>query len=276
MNKQVPQRAEVESRREEAPGIVTLRLRLLDTRSHEQYSFEPGQFNMLYLHGVGEIPISISADPTETESYDHTIRAVGRVSKAMAALPVGAQLGLRGPFGRGWPLTEARGRDVVVVSGGLGCAPVSSVIQYILKRRADYGQLVIMQGVKHSNDMIWQERFAAWASAERSQVLLAANQCDAMWPGHKGMVTSLFDQARFDSDNCCAMMCGPTGMMKAAAEGLMHQGAEASDIYLSMERNMQCAIGHCGHCQLGDRFVCRQGPVFSYPEIQPWLAIQGV
>ena len=270
-----PLEAIVMERTQESPTIFTLRLRLSDAAAQAAYRFAPGQFNMLYLYGVGEVPISIMSDPEERDGIGHTIRALGRVTKGLAALQPGDSVGLRGPYGRGWPLQEMGGHDVVLVTGGLGCAPVVSVIHYVLKRRERYGKLVIIQGVKHAEDLIWSEQYAKWAALPNTQVLVAASEGAALWPWHVGRVTELFQLACFDPARAVAMMCGPEGMMRVAADNLLQRGVPESRLYLSMERNMQCAVGRCGHCQLGGSFVCRDGPVFNWGQVKSLLAHRG-
>lgn len=271
----LPQCAWVVERVQESPGIFTLNLRLDENSAQAAYRFTPGQFNMLSVHGVGEVPISISSDPDDAHHIGHTIRALGRVTQALSALKPGDALGLRGPYGRGWPLEDMTGKDVVLVTGGLGCAPVVSVIHYILRRRERVRRVVIMQGVKHADDLIWREQYQKWATLPDVQVLLAASQGSALWPWHVGRPTELFEQAGFDPANTVALMCGPEGMMKTSASILAQRGVPESNIHLSMERNMQCATGHCGHCQIGPLFTCRDGPVFAWPEIKALIAHSG-
>ncbi|WMP16119.1 FAD/NAD(P)-binding protein [Thiothrix lacustris] len=274
-NAYLPHEAEIVERIQEAPDIFTLRLQFTNPELQANYSFEPGQFNMLYLHGVGEVPISIVSDPENANLYDHTIRVVGRVTKAMAALQQGDYIGVRGPYGRGWPMAEAEGRDVVLITGGLGCAPVVSVINYVLQRRERFGRLVIMQGVKHSNDLIWREQYAAWSKLPDTQILLAANETTPHWAFDSGFVTDLLDKANFEADNASAMLCGPEIMMQVASQRLLEKHVAADDIWLSMERNMHCAVGHCGHCQFGGQFICKDGPVFPLPAISHLLGVKG-
>lgn len=271
----LPDEAVIIERIEEGPDLFTLRLQLSDKTRRDNYNFSPGQFNMLYLFGVGEVPISISSDPETPQIIDHTIRMVGRVTKGLANLQAGERVGLRGPFGRGWPIAESLHRDIVVVTGGLGCAPVVSVINYIEKRRNQFGQLNIVQGVKHSNDFIWQERYDKWRELPDTKVLLSADSGDALWPWHIGLVTSVFNELVFKPDNVSVMMCGPQGMMHAASKQMLDMQVEATQIYLSMERNMQCAVGHCGHCQYGSQFICKDGPVFSYDKISHLFTTKG-
>lgn len=275
-NAYLPHTAEVIERIQETPTIFTLRLRFVDENQQYNYRFEPGQFNMLYLHGVGEVPISIVSDPADETLFDHTIRVVGRVTKGLGHLKQGDQIGIRGPFGRGWPLKSALGKDVVLVTGGLGCAPVVSVIRYITRRRDLFGRLVIMQGVKRADDLIWHDQYAQWEKLHDTQVILAASEeKKAQWPWHTGHVTDLMNKAIFNPANAIAMMCGPEPMMRAAIEPLLREGLSENDLWLSMERNMQCAVGHCGHCLYGEKFICKNGPVFPYAEIKTLFGVKG-
>lgn len=274
-NPYLPFEAQVAERIQESATIFTLRLRILDDARQAAYRFEPGQFNMVYLYGVGEVPISIVSDPHETEMLDHTIRAVGRVTRGLAKLKVGDRLGLRGPFGRGWPMQQAQDQDVVIATGGLGCAPVVSVINYVLQRRDQFGRLVIMQGVKHSDDLIWRQQYETWAALPDTQVLLAADEAGAGWAWRVGRPTELVAQAQFDPQRHVVMMCGPEIMMRLMAQALLDRNAKEERIWLSMERNMQCAVGHCGHCQHAERFVCRDGPVFPFPAVKQLLHVKG-
>ncbi len=274
MNPYLPLEAEITERITESPTIFTLRVRLKDPPARHAYRFAPGQFNMIYLYGAGEVPISIVSDPKDPERLDHTIRAVGRVTQALARLKVGDRIGIRGPYGNGWPLHQIEGRNVAVVTGGLGCAPVVAVINYILMRRERFGHLTIIQGVKHSDELIWRERYDYWRTLPRVQVMLSADHGGPLWPWHIGRVTEVFDHADIRPGSV-ALLCGPEIMMLTGARGLAHRGVAEDDIYLSLERNMQCAVGHCGHCQFGADFVCRQGPVFAFPAVKPLLAVKG-
>ena len=272
----LPFAAEVVERVEEAAGIFSLYLRITDPQLARDYVFAPGQFNMLYLHGVGEIPISIVSDPDEPDLLMHTIRAVGRVTRGFARLQVGDQIGVRGPFGRGWPLAQAEGQDFLLITGGLGCAPLVSVIEYVMRRRERFGQVTIIQGVKHHNDLIWRTRYEGWMRVPDTRVLLAADVADAGWSWYVGLVTDLLDQVTLGADGAATMICGPEPMMQASARRCLELGVREEQIWLSMERNMQCATGHCGHCQLGPEFICKDGPVFPYTRLLPWLGRKGL
>jgi len=267
--------AEIVERIQESPTIFTLRLRFTDPGVRSAYRFAPGQFNMVYLYGVGEIPISIVSDPEDPFLLDHTIRIVGRVTRGMARLQAGDRLGIRGPYGRGWPLDKAGGRDVILVTGGLGCAPLVSVINYIIRRREQYGRFVLMQGVKHSDELLWRAKYERWSRMADTQVLLAADVAGSNWPWLVGRVTALLEQVSIDPMNCIVMMCGPEIMMRTGIDNLLQRGVPEEVIWLSMERNMQCGVGHCGHCQLAGKFVCRDGPVFCYQDVKAFLGRKG-
>lgn len=272
---QLPHEAEVVERTAETPSIFTLQLRLTDEAARRAYAFSPGQFNMLYLHGVGEVPISISSDPAQPAKLSHTIRALGRVTHGLEALSTGERLGLRGPFGTAWPLAQAAGRDLVIITGGLGCAPSVSAIEYAMRRRDSFGRITILQGVKHSDDMFWRERYARWDAQPDTEVHLAADVAGHDWRGHVGRVTELLDRVTADAANTTAMLCGPEIMMRKGVEGLLERGLHEADIWISLERNMHCAVGQCGHCQIGPHFACRDGPVFAYPQIRQFFGVRG-
>jgi NAD(P)H-flavin reductase len=260
----------------EAEDINTYRVRLVDESVRRRFRFKAGQFNMVYLFGVGEVAISIVSDPDEPELLGHTIRAVGRVTKAMADLQPGDVLGIRGPFGQGWPLEEARGCDVVIVTGGLGCAPVVGAIEYIFRRRRDYGSVRIIHGVKTPKDLLYRERFESWGRFPDTEVLLTSGQPDKTWHYHIGVVTELFERVTIDPGTSIVLMCGPEIMMRLGVPILMRRGIPETAIYLSLERHMECGIGLCGHCQLGPYFLCKDGPVMRYDRVAQWLGRTGV
>jgi NAD(P)H-flavin reductase len=270
----VPVTAEVIEKRQEAKQVWTLALRIQDNTLRRSYQFHPGQFNMVYGFGVGEVPISIVSDPADPERLDHTIRAVGSVTDRLCELDKGETVGLRGPFGSWWPLDDARGRDVVIVTGGLGCAPVVAAINYIMQRRDAYGALKIFHGIKTPKDLLYRERFRAWQRAPNTEVYLTVDHPDRQWKYHVGVVTNLFEQVRIDPLRSTVMMCGPEVMMRYAVRDLLAQGVPADRIYLSLERNMKCAVGFCGHCQYGPMFICKDGPVLRYDRISRWFDIR--
>lgn len=268
--------AEIVEYSKESESIYTLRLRIVDNEQRKNYRFQPGQFNMLYLHGVGEVAISIVSDDCETQSLHHTIRAVGRVTNGLEKLKPGDMLGIRGPFGNGWPMDTAKGNDIVIVTGGLGCAPVIAAITQIENERSKYGELVIIEGVRHHEDLINPNRFEHWNHMERSKVILCCSEPAAPWPWHTDRVTDHLNDMDINTKQTTAMLCGPEGMMVAAANTLEQQGICEASIYLSLERNMQCGQGLCGHCQIGSMFVCKDGPVFCWKNIRHLLAVEGL
>jgi NAD(P)H-flavin reductase len=274
-NPYLPMAAEVVDNIEEAPGINTLRLRLRDAQQRADYRFAPGQFNMLYLANVGEVPISISSDPGDVEFIDHTIRAVGRVTEGMVRLKAGDIMGLRGPFGAGWPMEQAKGRNLLVITGGIGCAPTASVVQYAHARRDQYGKISVCHGVRKPDDLIYGERFANWCKAPDTVCMFASQEPAPGWSGRTGLVTQLLDDLAPEAIEGMAMMCGPEPMMRAVAEELLNRGRPIEDIYVSMERGMQCGLGHCGHCQYGPDFICKDGPVFPYARVRRLMPVKG-
>ena len=260
----------------EAEDINTYRLRLVDEQARQQFRFKAGQFNMVYLFGVGEVAISIVSDPDEPQFLDHTIRTVGRTTKAIAGLQPGDVLGIRGPFGQGWPLEEAGGRNVVIVTGGLGCAPVVGAIEYIFRRRNQYGAVKILHGVKTPHDLLYRERFDAWRRHPDTEVLLTSDQPDKTWSYHIGVVTELFELVSIDPAKSIVMMCGPEIMMRLGVPILVRRGIPQTAFYVSLERHMECGIGLCGHCQMGLYFLCKDGPVMRYDRVAQWMGRIGV
>ncbi len=267
--------ARIIGKREESPDIFTYRLRFEDEKMAESFSFAGGQFNMLYIFGVGEVPISIVSDPEDTHILDHTIRIVGRVTGVIGNMKVGDEMAVRGPFGNGWPLELAKGKDVVVITGGLGCAPVVGAVEYLFRRRDSYGAIKILHGVKTPRDLLYGERFEAWRQHPDTEVLLASDQPEHQWKNHVGVVTELFDMVSINAANTIVMMCGPEIMMQMGAKHLEVRGIRQTDIYLSIERNMQCGVGLCGHCQIGPWFTCKDGPVMRYDKVAAYLGTSG-
>jgi len=249
----------------------TFTLKLAPEDGQNGSSFQPGQFSMLWVFGVGELPISISGDPAERDRLVYTVRSVGQATNALVTRSVGTAVGVRGPFGNGWPVEAARGRDVIVVAGGIGLAPLRPVIYEVLNHREDYGRLVVLYGARSPHDLLYRKELAAWARHRETQVLVTVDYGGMSWRGHVGVVTTLFKYARLKPSNSVAMVCGPEIMMRFVTRELESHGLSRNDIYLSMERNMKCAVGFCGHCQFGPYFVCKDGPVFTYEQMRPLL-----
>jgi NAD(P)H-flavin reductase len=271
----LPEPAEILEKTSFGPDLHAYRLRLLDPTARPRFDFQPGQFNMVYVPGVGEVAISISSDPEE-EDLEHTIRIVGRTTRVIEGLAPGDVLGLRGPYGNGWPLQEARFKDVLVVTGGLGCAPVSGAIDYMFRRRPSYGRITILHGVKKPADLVHRAHFEAWRREADTRVLLTSDQPDRAWRDRTGVVTELFEEVEFDPARTVALMCGPVVMMHHAIRILRARGMRDDRMYVSLERNMKCAVGWCGHCQLGPEFVCKDGPIFPVRRVARWLEVHGL
>jgi NAD(P)H-flavin reductase len=253
----------------ETPDTFTLRLD--PENAVNETVFRPGQFSMLWVFGVGEMPISISGDPALHNRLVYTVRSVGQATHSLVNQRVGNGVGVRGPFGTGWPVEAARGRDVIVVAGGIGLAPLRPVIYQILQNRKDYGRLVILYGGRSPRDLLYRKELAKWARNSETQVLVTVDYGGLSWRGHVGVVTTLFKYSRLHPARSVAMVCGPEIMMRFVIRELEAVGLSRDDIYLSMERNMNCAVGFCGHCQYGPHFMCKDGPVFRYEQVRMLL-----
>ncbi len=235
------------------------------------FSFAPGQFNMLYAFGVGEVPISISGDPAHPETLIHTVRDVGSVTHAICRLKKGAALGVRGPFGAAWPLDEAGGNDVIILAGGLGLAPLRPAIYHLLNQRPEYGRIELIYGARTPQDLLYRRELERWRGRFDLRVHVTVDSATADWRGSVGVVTNIIGRARFDAPNTVALICGPGIMMRFTVLELLSHGLAPQQIFVSMERDMKCGIGWCGHCQWGPFFVCKDGPVFPYSRIKDWF-----
>ena len=243
---------------------------LLDPQSMDgnAYTFQPGQFNMLYVFGKGESAISISSDPAKAATIAHTIHRVGTVTSALSQMKRGDTIGMRGPFGSSWPLTAAKGLDVCVVAGGIGLAPLRPTLYTLFRRRKDYGRIILLYGARSPLDLLYRVELEQWSKLYDVDVLVTVDRGDSTWKGHIGVVTHLFNYLKLDTHATLAMVCGPEVMMYYTVHELLKRGLAPDKVYLSLERNMKCAVGFCGHCQYGPYFICKDGPVFAYPQVQ--------
>lgn len=267
----VPALVRVMRSRHETADVWTLDLEPVDWAWS---GFSPGQFNMLSVFGVGEAPISFSGEPDDASRIVHTVRAVGPVSKALCRLKVGETLGLRGPYGVAWPMDLAPGRDVIVVAGGLGLAPVRPALYRLMAERQKYGRVTLLYGARNPAEILYRREIESWRKRLDMDVEVTVDHADADWRGHVGVVTRLIPRASFDPADTLAIVCGPEIMMRFAAKALGDAGIPDPMIYLSMERNMKCGIGLCGHCQLGPVFICRDGPVFAQDRLKALMAVK--
>jgi NAD(P)H-flavin reductase len=255
--------------RRETHDVVTLAL-----TPPRAFSFRPGQFNMLYVPGVGEVPISISGDPAAGGPILHTIRDVGLVTRALCALGPGDELGVRGPFGTSWPLAAAAGGDLVIIAGGIGLPPLRPALYAALAHRGDYRRIVLLYGARTPDDLLFTSELAGWRDRFDMAVEVTVDAGTQGWQGDVGVVPDLIGQVRFDPATATAFMVGPEIMMRFAMRALSAAGVAEDRVFLSMERTMQCAVGMCGHCQLGPFLICRDGPVLRYQTMARWLRIR--
>ena len=232
-----------------------------------RFPFEPGQFNMIYALGIGEVPISISGDPAFPQKLVHTTRAVGAVTKAMGKLRRGDAVGIRGPYGTRWPVREAEGCDVVFVAGGIGLAPLRPALYEILSHRERYERVVLLYGARTTDDILFRKQLKEWRGDFDLEVHVTVDRAIGDWRGNVGVVTTLIPRVPFDPYNTVAMICGPETMMRFTVLELERRGVLPSKMWLSLERNMKCGVGLCGHCQCGSKFICRDGPVFPCADV---------
>jgi NAD(P)H-flavin reductase len=256
----------------------------LDTRDTVTLALEPlrgpalrhraGQFTMLHAFGVGEVPISICGDPTRPGPLLHTIRDVGAVTHALVTAQPGSVVGVRGPFGTGWDVADARGGDVVVVAGGIGLAPLRPALLEVADRRADYRRVVLLYGARSPEDVLFADDLTAWSRDHDISVEVTVDYGPPSWTGRVGLVTALVARAGFDPARTLALVCGPEVMMRFGATALADRGVPPARIRLSMERNMKCGVGLCGHCQLRELFLCVDGPVLPYDRLAPLMDVR--
>lgn len=270
----VPRPFVVRESREETHDTFTLMLEPREASGAP--AFEPGQFNMLYVFGVGEVPVSISGDPGWPEILVHTVRAVGGVTRALQKLGSGDVVGVRGPFGSAWPVDKVKGKDVVIITGGIGLAPLRPAVYKILGQRERIGKFALLYGARTPKDILYPEQLGEWRSKLDLQVRVTVDNASQDWRGTVGVVTILIHKARFDPANTIAMVCGPEIMMRFTVQELIKEGMREEDIYISMERNMKCAVGFCGHCQYGPNFICKDGPVFRFSDVRHLFGLREI
>lgn len=263
----VPLPYRVVDTRSETADTVTIRL---EPAREALPSFAPGQFAMVYAFGVGEIPVSVSGI-LPGDVVEHTIRGVGAVSRALCALRPGSAVGMRGPFGTGWDLARAAGDDLVVVAGGVGLAPLRPVVLAALAAPPVHGRLNVLVGARSPDDLLFRDELDGWA---RPYCGVAVDRPGAGRSGRVGVVTTLLDEAVFAPSRTTAFVCGPEVMIRATARELLYRGVRPDRVLVSLERDMRCGTGHCGHCQLGPLLLCRDGPVVAYDRAEPLISVR--
>jgi NAD(P)H-flavin reductase len=269
----LPDLATIGTVKAEIPGTQTYELIFDDPQLAADYRFLPGQFNMLYVPTVGEAAISISSDPEEPSRLGHTIRAAGNVTQAFTRLRPGDQVGVRGPFGSSWPMDACQGQDVILACGGIGLAPLRPAIYHIIRHRSDYGRVILLYGARTPRDLLFADEYESWRQ-KNVEVELTVDVGSADWPGNVGVVPVLFYRLRLNAARTRLLTCGPEIMMRFVIFEALARRLKPEHIYLTMERNMKCAVGLCGHCQLGPAFVCKDGPVFTYRQMEPYIHVE--
>lgn len=276
MDSWMPAAARICSVTHENFNTRTYGIQFTDSYLRERYRFQPGQFNMVYVPGVGEAAISISSDPEDTQTLHHTIRLVGSVTRAIDRLGEGGTIGLRGPFGQGWPIEQLHGRDVVILTGGIGLAPLRPVIYSILRHRNQYRRVVLLYGCRTSEDRLYAAELDAWTQDNSIDVLVTVDNATSEWTGPVGVVTNLVRRIKVNAERTMVLVCGPRILNRVGTWSFLQLHVPPSQIYVSLERNMNCGFGRCGHCQYGDKFVCRDGPVFCFSDIADIFAVEEI
>ncbi|MDM8521101.1 FAD/NAD(P)-binding protein [Anaerolineales bacterium HSG6] len=266
----IPQQYRIRQRQQDNADTFTLEL---EPTNGTVLQFAPGQFNMLYVFGVGEIPISISGNPATPSKLVHTTRSVGTVTNAMSTLKTGDVIGVRGPYGKSWPVMQSTGRDVVIVAGGIGLAPLRPAIYQLFAKREQFGKLVLLYGTRTQEDILYRQELEQWRARFDVDVYVTVDRATSDWRGNVGVVTNLIPRTPFYPPDTVAMVCGPEVMMRFTVQALQKRGVPTEQIYVSMERNMKCATGFCGHCQFGSTFICKDGPVFSYDQVESFIGM---
>jgi NAD(P)H-flavin reductase len=264
----LPYTATVRDIRPEAYGISTFSLEYDD--ASVPLGFAPGQFNMICLPGFGEVAISICSDPNSPKIMEHTIRYAGSVTRAIGRLRVGDSVGMRGPYGSPWPMQLAEGKDLMIVSGGIGLAPLRPVILQALHRRCSFGRVLVLYGGRTPQDLLYTDEFEKWQNGG-IEMYVSVDRADETWKGQVGVIPMAFYRTRLDHRNTLVFSCGPEIMMRFVIYEAMARRIPKEAIYVSMERNMKCAIGFCGHCQLGPVFICKNGPIFRFSQVESFF-----
>lgn len=272
-NPWVAHTAEIVDVRPEVEGVSTYDLVFDDRDVAEAYRFKAGQFNMLYLPGFGESAISISSNPLDRSLLSHTVRVAGNVTQALGRKKIRDHIGVRGPFGSSWPVERCRGRDVVIACGGIGLAPLRPTIYEILNNRSDFGRVILLYGARTPAGLLYTAEYDAWRE-KNIEMEVTVDIGDTQWKGHVGVVPLLFYRHRVQADRTMVLSCGPEIMMRFVVFEALARRIRAENIFVSMERNMSCAMGFCGHCQIGPYFVCKDGPVFNYRQAQAFFNLE--
>jgi len=264
----IPKLARIEEMKQETNTVKTFKVRFLDRWTQNSFTFMPGQFVQVSVFGVGEAPISICSSPFNKKFLEISVRCVGNVTDALCESKKGDLIGIRGPYGNGYPINKLMYNDIVMVAGGIGFPPIKSAIEYVLDMRNDFGKIWLLYGTKDPSDIVFKKELEKWKNEKDFEILITVDNATAEWKGNVGVVTTLFDKIQIVNKNTVGFMCGPLIMMKFVTQKFQELGFDDNQIYLSMERLMQCGFGKCGHCNIGKKYVCTDGPVFKYNELK--------
>jgi NAD(P)H-flavin reductase len=264
----LPSLATIKEVRPETPDINTYVVTFDDPGLRETFSYRPGQFAELSVFGVGECPIGIASSPTSKGSLEFCVRAVGTVTRAIHDLDVGDKLGVRGPLGNSWPTEEIEGRDLLFVGGGIGLPPLRSLIRYVLDTRDQYGAVQIVYGARSPQDLVYKEELKEWDQRPDVEFHVTVDVGDATWDGPVGFVPPFLKEINPSPVNKVAFTCGPPIMIKLVVQALEEMGYADADIVTTLEMKMKCGVGKCGRCNIGDKYICRDGPVFSFEQLR--------
>jgi sulfite reductase subunit B len=237
-------------------------------KNGQELGHQPGQFVEVSLFGIGEAPISVSSSPTKKESFELAVRATGNVTKALHNLDRGATIGIRGPFGKGFPVADLKGKDILFVAGGIGLVPLRSLINYVLDHRSDFGQIQVLFGAKTPAEQLFLDELAKWRTRKDLEYLETVDRPDDKWKGNVGVITTLFPKIKINPKKTVAVIVGPPIMYRFAILEAQVKGIPDEQIIVSLERRMKCGVGKCGHCQINNLYVCQEGPVFTYARIK--------
>ncbi len=271
----MPYWAEIDEIQVEAPGVSTYWMHFVDPTLQNRYRFKAGQFNMLQIPGLGEAAISISSSPEDIGKLGHSVRFVGNVTNGISRLKVGDQIGLRGPFGTSWPIEKSIGKDIFIAAGGIGLPPLRTVIYHIMNHRKDFGRVVVLYGARTPQDLQFTREYKQWETAG-IELMITVDRADEKWDGLVGVVPILFYRLRMNPLKSIVMTCGPEVMIRFVIFEALARRIPTDQIFVSLEKNMKCGLGFCGHCQIGPFFVCKDGPVFSYEQIQPYFNVEDI
>jgi len=267
----LPHLAQIAAIHPETGDTNTFTLRMCDPQVRREFTWRPGQFVEASVFGAGEAPFGFASSRLEGEDFRITVRAVGEMTRALHALAVGDQVGVRGPFGNGFPLQEVRGRDLLFVGGGIGLPPLRPLLVEALAERDKFGEITLCYGARTPADLVYKEELAEWRRRKDMNFLVTVDVPDEQWKEHVGVVGSLFSKLRIQPQRSAAFVCGPPIMIRFVVQDLLKMGLEEESIITTLERHMRCGVGKCNHCLIGDKYVCLDGPVFNYRQMKALL-----